>query len=73
MSFYIPALDAALCSKIAYEPEFRGSVMISAGGRPHINYRLREKESGLSGAEKVIERYKKMSEIEYGQKQSNDV
>ena len=73
VSFYIPALDAALCSKIAYEPEFRGSVMISAGGRPHINYRLREKESGLSGAEKVIERYKKMSEIEYGQKQSNDV
>ena len=73
VSFYIPALDAALCSKIAYEPEFRGSIMISAGGRPHINYRLREKESGLSGAEKVIERYKKMSEIEYGQKQSNDV
>ena len=34
---------------------------------------LAQKESGLSGAEKVIERYKKMSEIEYGQKQSNDV
>ncbi len=62
LSFYTPTLSIEKAAVIASEDPFKGAVMLSAGGRPHIAYRLREKENNLDMAEKVVFRYLKLSQ-----------
>ena len=64
VSFYNPAIDINKCSVIATEDPFKGAVMISLGGRPHISYKLREGENNLQMCEKIIQRYFKLTKNE---------
>lgn len=61
ISFYNPAIDMEKCAVIASEAPFKGAVMISLGGRPHISYKLRDGEKNLDMCEKIIERYLKIT------------
>ncbi len=61
LSFYNPAINMEKCAIIASEVPFKGAVMISLGGRPHISYKLREGEKILDMCEKIIERYLKLT------------
>ena len=62
LSFYNPEIDIEMCSVIAGEEPFKGAVMISLGGRPHISYKLREGENNLEFCEKIISRYAKLNQ-----------
>jgi transcription-repair coupling factor (superfamily II helicase) len=62
IGFYNPNINIERCSVIASEDPFRGAVMISLGGRPHIAYKLREGEKILDMCEKIIERYSKLEQ-----------
>ena len=62
LSFYNPRIDIEKCSVIASEEPFKGAVMISLGGRPHISYKLRDGENNLDFCEKIVERYAKLTE-----------
>ncbi len=62
VSLYNPSIDMESCAIIASEDPFRGAVMISLGGRPHISYKLREGENNLDICEKIIERYSKLKQ-----------
>ncbi len=57
ISFYNIGIDIEKCSVIASEEPFKGAVMISLGGKPHISYKLRDGENNLDICEKVITRY----------------
>ena len=57
LSFFDPRLDIEKCAVIASEPPFKGAVMISMGGRPHIALKLRPGEKNLEVALKLAERY----------------
>ena len=57
LSFFNPALDIEKCAAIASESPFKGAVMISMGGRPHIAYRMREGEKNLDVAYALVKRY----------------
>ena len=61
VSFYNPSIDIERCSVIASEEPFKGAVMISLGGRPHIAYKLREGDKILDVCERIIERYLKLT------------
>ena len=61
ISCYNPAINMQNCAVIASEVPFKGAVMISLGGRPHISYKLRDGEKSLDMAEKIIERYLKLT------------
>ncbi len=61
ISLYIPHIDMEKCSVIASEEPFKGAVMISLGGRPHISYKLRIGERNLDICEKIIERYSELT------------
>ncbi len=61
LSFYNPNIDMERCAVIASEDPFRGAVMISLGGRPHIAYKMRDGEKNLDMSEKIIERYSKLT------------
>ena len=63
ISLYTPAIDMERCSVIASEEPFRGAVMLSLGGRPHISYKLRDGEKNLDMCEKLLERYAKLITI----------
>ncbi len=60
ISFYNPEIKIDNCAVIASEDPFKGAVMISLGGRPHISYKLRANENNLTMSEKIIERYSKI-------------
>ena len=62
VSLYNPEINMEKCAVIASEEPFKGAVMISLGGKPHISYRLREKESPLTVCEKIIDRYLKLTQ-----------
>ncbi len=62
IGFYNPNINIERCSVIASEDPFRGAVMISLGGRPHIAYKLRDGEKILDMCEKIIERYSKLEQ-----------
>ncbi len=62
VSLYNPGINMEKCAVIASEEPFKGAVMISLGGKPHISYRLREKESPLAVCEKIIDRYLKLTQ-----------
>lgn len=61
IGFYNPNINMERCAIIASEEPFRGSVMISLGGRPHIAYKLRDGEKILDMCEKIIQRYSKLT------------
>ncbi len=61
LSFYNPAINMEKCAIIASEAPFKGAVMISLGGKPHISYKLRDGEKSLDMCEKIIERYLKLT------------
>lgn len=61
ISFYNPEINIENCSVIASEEPFKGAVMISLGGRPHISYKLRDGENNLDFCEKIVERYAKLT------------
>jgi hypothetical protein len=62
IGFYNPNINMEQCAVIASEDPFRGAVMISLGGRPHIAYKLRDGEIILDMCEKIIERYSKLTQ-----------
>ncbi len=62
IGFYNPNINMEQCAVIASEDPFRGAVMISLGGRPHIAYKLRDGETILDMCEKIIERYSKLTQ-----------
>ena len=62
ISFYIPHIDMEKCSVIATDERFKGAVMISLGGKPHIAYKLRPGDKILDVSEKIIERYAEIIE-----------
>lgn len=62
IGFYNPNINMERCAVIASEDPFRGAVMISLGGRPHIAYKLRDGEKILDMCEKIIERYSKLTQ-----------
>ena len=62
ISFYIPHIDMEKCSVIATDERFKGAVMISLGGKPHISYKLRPGDKILDVSEKIIERYAEIIE-----------
>ncbi len=57
ISFYNPSIDIERCAVIASEEPFKGAVMISLGGKPHISYKLKNGDKILDVSEKIIERY----------------
>ena len=57
VSFFNPNIDIEKCAVIASEDPFKGSVMISLGGRPHISYKLRVGDKILDISEKIVKRY----------------
>ncbi len=57
ISFYNPNIDIEKCSVIASEEPFKGAIMISLGGRPHISYKLRVGDNVLDISEKIVARY----------------
>ena len=57
ISLYTPHIDMEKCSVIVADDRFKGAVMISPGGRPHISYKLRPGDKILDVSEKIIERY----------------
>lgn len=59
-SLYNPEINMQNCAVIASEDPFKGAVMISLGGRPHISYKLRIGENNLDMCLKIIERYSKL-------------
>ena len=61
LTFYNPNIDMERCAIIASEEPFKGAVMISLGGRPHISYKLRDGEKNLDFCEKIIQRYSKLT------------
>ncbi len=61
LSFYNPTINMENCAVIASEDPFKGAVMISLGGRPHISYKMRDGEKNLDICEKIIERYSKLT------------
>ena len=61
ISLYNPAINMESCAVIASEDPFKGAVMISLGGKPHISYKLRDKENNLTMCEKIIERYSNLT------------
>jgi len=61
LSFYNPSIKMENCAVIASEEPFKGAVMISLGGRPHISYKLRDGEKNLDICEKIIDRYSKLT------------
>jgi transcription-repair coupling factor (superfamily II helicase) len=56
-SLYNPKIDIEKCAVLASEDDFKGSIMISLGGRPHISYKLKDKENVLEMCEKILARY----------------
>ncbi|MBR5279192.1 MAG: transcription-repair coupling factor, partial [Clostridia bacterium] len=56
-SLYNPKIDIEKSAVLASEDDFKGSVMISLGGRPHISYKLKDKENVLEMCEKILARY----------------
>ena len=56
-SCYFPKIDIEKCAVLASEDDFKGSIMISLGGRPHISYKLKDKENVLEMCEKILARY----------------
>ncbi|MBO5870000.1 MAG: transcription-repair coupling factor [Clostridia bacterium] len=61
LTLYNPNIDMERCAIIASEDPFKGAVMISLGGRPHISYKLRDGEKNLDFCEKIIQRYSKLT------------
>ena len=61
VSLYNPNIDIEKCAVIATEEPFKGAVMISLGGKPHISYKLREKEKNLDVCENILLRYSKIT------------
>lgn len=61
LSFYNPNINMECCAVIASEDPFRGGVMISLGGKPHIAYKMRDGEKNIDMCEKIIERYSKLA------------
>ncbi len=60
-SLFNPSIEIEKCAVIASEEPFRGAVMISLGGKPHISYKLREGEKILDMCEKILQRYSKIT------------
>ncbi len=61
ISLYNPFIEIEKCSVIASEEPFKGAVMISLGGKPHISYKLRDGENNLQMCEKIVARYAKLT------------
>ena len=61
LSFFNPALDIEKCAVIASETPFKGAVMISIGGRPHIAYRLRDGDKVPETAYAIVKRYSEIA------------
>ncbi len=61
LTLYNPDIDIERCAVIASEEPFKGAVMISLGGRPHISYKIRDGEKNLDICENIIERYSKLT------------
>lgn len=57
VTLYNPKIDIERCAVIASEEPFKGAVMISLGGKPHISYKLRVGDNALNVAEAIIQRY----------------
>lgn len=62
-------LDLKAVSQIAGEPEFKGAMMLSAGAKPHIAYKLRSGDSNLKIIKQILNIYTKLLQKEYGQKE----
>lgn len=62
VSLYNPEINMEKCAVLASEEPFKGAIMISLGGRPHIAYRMREKETPLAVCEKIIDRYSNLTQ-----------
>ncbi len=63
ISLYNPDIDMESCAVIASEEPFKGSIMISLGGKPHISYKLRENDNNLEVCMRIVERYSKINKI----------
>ena len=61
ISFYSPFITIDLCAPMALDPDFKGSIMIVAAGKPHVSYRLKDGEKPLDASEKLIARYAKLN------------
>lgn len=61
VTFYNPEIDIERCAVLASEEPFRGAIMISLGGKPHISYKMRDGEKNIDICERIIERYSKLT------------
>ncbi|HAN20517.1 MAG: transcription-repair coupling factor [Clostridiales bacterium GWF2_36_10] len=62
VSLYNRTLDIKISSAIASEPEFKGTIMISAGAKPHLAIRLRSGDNNLEIIKRVLNFYTKLSQ-----------
>lgn len=64
ISFYKDDLDIKICTEIAAERELRGTIMISAGAKPHISCRVKKGSRPLELIRKILELYANLSQKE---------
>ncbi len=57
ISLYNKNIDIGAVSRLASEPELKGGIMLSAGAKPHIAYKLRAGENNLDMIKKILGKY----------------
>ncbi len=62
--FFPENIDVRACTLLASEPEYRGKMMLSLGGKPYFSYRPAQNEDVLDVISGILEKFKKMLQMD---------
>ncbi|HPE95499.1 MAG TPA: transcription-repair coupling factor, partial [Bacillota bacterium] len=71
--FWFASMDMHICSALAAKDEMRGKLLLSAGSKPYLYYKMPAGDRMLSATERVLQLYTEISQKQYGQNNPESV